>query len=87
MRLLQRCSLTWHRVCSSPNAQSVEEITARGKALWSSIYTPHDVKLYNKLGGYHPDFIGASENHLPSVLLVSLYSLLMKGWPLPRCAN
>ncbi|KIP12832.1 hypothetical protein PHLGIDRAFT_27196 [Phlebiopsis gigantea 11061_1 CR5-6] len=41
----------------SPNAQTVEEITARGKALWSSIYAPHDVKLYNKLGGYHPDFI------------------------------
>ncbi|KAI0092787.1 hypothetical protein BDY19DRAFT_883335 [Irpex rosettiformis] len=37
--------------------ENINEILDRGKNLWQSIYTPHDVKLYNKLGGYHPDFI------------------------------
>ncbi|KZT12987.1 uncharacterized protein LAESUDRAFT_733537 [Laetiporus sulphureus 93-53] len=37
--------------------ENVEAIKARGQALWDSIYEPHAVKLYNKLGGYHPDFI------------------------------
>ncbi|GJE84662.1 hypothetical protein PsYK624_007380 [Phanerochaete sordida] len=41
----------------SPTPQNIEEITNRGRALWQTIYTPHDVKLYNKLGSYHPDFI------------------------------
>ncbi|EMD40570.1 hypothetical protein CERSUDRAFT_111166 [Gelatoporia subvermispora B] len=36
---------------------NVEEIEARGRALWASIYEPHAEKLYNKLGSYHPDFI------------------------------
>ena len=39
--------------------QNVEEIVARGRGLWKTIYTPHAEKLYNKLGAYHPDFIGA----------------------------
>ncbi|OCH88309.1 hypothetical protein OBBRIDRAFT_795358 [Obba rivulosa] len=37
--------------------ENVEEIKARGRALWASIYEPHAEKLYNKLGSYHPDFI------------------------------
>ena len=38
--------------------ENIEEITARGKALWASIYQPHAQKLHDKLGSYHPDFIG-----------------------------
>lgn len=45
--------------CRSANRDNVEEIVARGRGLWQSIYTPQDEKLYNKLGGLHPDFIGA----------------------------
>lgn len=37
--------------------QNVDEIVARGRGLWKTIYTPHAEKLYNKLGAYHPDFI------------------------------
>ncbi|TCD71304.1 hypothetical protein EIP91_011075 [Steccherinum ochraceum] len=40
-----------------PTVETVDEILTRGKTLWHSIYTPHDEKLYNKLGSYHPDFI------------------------------
>ncbi|KAI0723387.1 hypothetical protein C8Q76DRAFT_722693 [Earliella scabrosa] len=36
---------------------NVEEVVARGRALWASIYEPHAEKLWNKLGTYHPDFI------------------------------
>ena len=39
-------------------AANIEETIARGKALWASIYEPHAEKLWNKLGSYHPDFIG-----------------------------
>ncbi|KAI0637802.1 hypothetical protein C8Q77DRAFT_1087953 [Trametes polyzona] len=39
------------------NKENVDEIVARGEALWSSIYEPHAEKLRNKLGSYHPDFI------------------------------
>lgn len=38
--------------------ENIDEIVARGQGLWETIYTPQDVKLYNKLGSYHPDFIG-----------------------------
>ncbi|EJF62973.1 hypothetical protein DICSQDRAFT_83777 [Dichomitus squalens LYAD-421 SS1] len=37
--------------------ENVETIVARGRGLWATIYEPHAEKLYNKLGGYHPDFI------------------------------
>jgi len=37
--------------------ENVEEIKARGQALWASIYEPQAEKLYNKLGSFHPDFI------------------------------
>ncbi|OJT13306.1 Dol-P-Man:Man(5)GlcNAc(2)-PP-Dol alpha-1,3-mannosyltransferase [Trametes pubescens] len=39
------------------NTKNVDEIVARGEALWATIYTPHAEKLRNKLGSYHPDFI------------------------------
>ncbi|KDQ64749.1 hypothetical protein JAAARDRAFT_684561 [Jaapia argillacea MUCL 33604] len=41
----------------SATTENIDEIVARGEALWKSIYEPHAVKLYNKLGAYHPDFI------------------------------
>lgn len=40
------------------NTENVQEIVARGQKLWDSIYEPHAEKLWNKLGSYHPDFIG-----------------------------
>jgi len=39
------------------NPDNINEVLDRGRALWKSIYTPQDVKLYNKLGALHPDFI------------------------------
>ncbi|GJJ07373.1 hypothetical protein Clacol_001575 [Clathrus columnatus] len=38
-------------------ADNAEEFTRRGQALWKHIYAPHDVKLADKLAGYHPDFM------------------------------
>jgi len=38
-------------------SENIESTVQRGKALWRSIYTPHAVKLHDKLGSYHPDFI------------------------------
>ncbi|CAL1702234.1 unnamed protein product [Somion occarium] len=40
-----------------PTRENIDELQARGKALWSSIYKPHAEKLHAKLGAYHPDFI------------------------------
>jgi len=45
------------RTPRTADPESIELIKARGQALWNSIYEPHAVKLYNKLGSYHPDFI------------------------------
>jgi len=53
--------------------ENVEAIKARGQALWDSIYQPHAVKLYNKLGGYHPDFI---------VFIIQAYGAVLA--PLPE---
>ena len=39
-------------------SENIEATVARGKALWRSIYEPHAEKLHDKLGSYHPDFIG-----------------------------
>lgn len=47
--------------------ENIEAIKARGQALWDTIYEPHAVKLYNKLGGYHPDFIGMSQDRKPAI--------------------
>ncbi|PIL36767.1 hypothetical protein GSI_00457 [Ganoderma sinense ZZ0214-1] len=38
-------------------SENIDTVIARGRGLWASIYEPHAEKLYNKLGGYHPDFI------------------------------
>ena len=40
----------------TPN--NIEEIKTRGQTLWNTIYEPHAKKLADKLGSYHPDFIG-----------------------------
>ena len=50
------------------NPQNVEEFTKRGQKLWKHIYEPFDVKLAEKLGSYHPDFICTSP---PSLLTLS----------------
>ena len=48
--------------------ENVETIVARGRELWASIYEPHAEKLWNKLGTYHPDFIGEhARRSLPSL--------------------
>jgi hypothetical protein len=39
-------------------SENIETTMARGRALWHSIYEPHADKLHDKLGSYHPDFIG-----------------------------
>jgi len=39
------------------NPENIDAITARGMALWNSIYEPHAVKLHDKLASYHPDLI------------------------------
>ncbi|KAL2870936.1 uncharacterized protein BJX67DRAFT_377558 [Aspergillus lucknowensis] len=38
-----------------PTQSNISEISARGKALWDSIYRPFEVKLYEKLADSHPD--------------------------------
>ena len=38
------------------NAENIDKFMQRGRDLWQDIYAPHDVKLANKLGSYHPDF-------------------------------
>ena len=48
--------------------ENIEAVLSRGQALWNSIYAPHEVKLYGKLGSYHPDFICASAALSPSSL-------------------
>lgn len=67
--------------------ENIEEIKARGQALWNSIYEPHAKKLADKLGAYHPDFIGTSEpptspshNTRPSLSVHSLLSLAPLRW-------
>jgi len=59
----------------SATQANVDAMVGRGKELWNSIYEPHADKLYNKLAGYHPDFIsfiiqayGAVLAPLPSYL-------------------
>ena len=42
----------------TPDQHTIDEFLNRGRNLWKTIYTPHDEKLYAKLGSYHPDFIG-----------------------------
>jgi hypothetical protein len=46
------------------NPTNIEKFMERGRNLWKDIYTPHDVKLANKLASYHPDFICARMHRL-----------------------
>ncbi|GKT65437.1 conserved mitochondrial protein [Colletotrichum tofieldiae] len=57
------------RPTRAPTAQNIGEITARGQALWDSIYAPFEVKLYEKLAQSHPD--------LPVHILNSHYAGLL----------
>ncbi|KAF5333111.1 hypothetical protein D9611_002330 [Ephemerocybe angulata] len=50
------------RTASPDNVQS---IVTQGRALWDSIYAPHADKLHDKLGSYHPDFIGTFSKDAP----------------------
>ncbi|KAF9880350.1 conserved mitochondrial protein [Colletotrichum karsti] len=53
----------------APTAQNLGEVTARGQALWDSVYAPFEVKLYEKLAQSHPD--------LPVHILNSHYAGLL----------
>ncbi|KIJ56557.1 hypothetical protein M422DRAFT_22717 [Sphaerobolus stellatus SS14] len=50
------------------NPENVEIFKDRGRKLWKDIYTPFDVKLADKLGSYHPDFISFIIQSYGSVL-------------------
>ncbi|KAL2845294.1 hypothetical protein BJY01DRAFT_234999 [Aspergillus pseudoustus] len=39
----------------APSPTNISAISARGKALWDSIYRPFEVKLFDKLADSHPD--------------------------------
>ncbi|KAJ5692027.1 Dol-P-Man:Man(5)GlcNAc(2)-PP-Dol alpha-1-3-mannosyltransferase [Penicillium macrosclerotiorum] len=39
----------------TPNPDNIAAISARGRALWDSIYRPFENKLYSKLAESHPD--------------------------------
>ena len=62
-------------VSSSRDAtpENINAITANGMALWNSIYEPHAVKLYEKLGSYYPDFMCTSLSPF-SVRLIFFFS-------------
>ncbi|KAG1753854.1 uncharacterized protein EDB91DRAFT_1242821 [Suillus paluster] len=53
--------------------QTIEATVKRGMTLWNSIYQPHALKLYNKLGDLHPDFI---------TFIIQAYGTVLS--PLPR---
>ncbi|KAI9466775.1 hypothetical protein BJY52DRAFT_1103197, partial [Lactarius psammicola] len=48
--------------------KNIDTIIANGMALWNSIYEPHAVKLYEKLGSYYPDFMSFIIQSYGSVL-------------------
>ena len=39
----------------TPDVENINDIRARGRALWDSIYRPFETKLYDKLADAHPD--------------------------------
>jgi len=65
-------------VHSVPTTENLDELTTRGRSLWSSIYTPFDGKLLSKLAEYHPD--------LPVHILNSHYGPLFSD-PAARVAQ
>ncbi|KIK81875.1 hypothetical protein PAXRUDRAFT_832567 [Paxillus rubicundulus Ve08.2h10] len=52
---------------------NIEATVQRGMSLWKSIYGPHAIKLYDKLGALHPDFIS---------FIIQAYGTVLS--PLPR---
>jgi len=50
------------------NSENINDIIARGKTLWNSIYEPHAIKLHEKLASYHPDLISFVIQSYGSVL-------------------
>lgn len=64
----------------TPSSRSLEATTARGRALWDSVYAPLETKLEDKLARAHPD--------LPVHILHSHYAALLADPPvrggLPR---
>ncbi|KAF8592507.1 hypothetical protein K439DRAFT_1625864 [Ramaria rubella] len=54
------------------NQENIEKFMQRGRDLWQNIYTPHDVKLANKLASYHPDFIS---------FIIQSYGTVLSPWP------
>ncbi|THC92316.1 hypothetical protein EYZ11_008210 [Aspergillus tanneri] len=55
----------------APSPENITEISARGQALWDSIYRPFEVKLYDKLADSHPD--------LPVHILHNNYGALLSN--------
>jgi len=55
------------------SAENIEATVQRGMGLWKSIYEPHAVNLYDKLGALHPDFI---------TFIIQAYGTILS--PLPR---
>jgi len=55
------------------NGQNADEIVARGRRLWNSIYYPFEDKLYDKLAASHPN--------LPVVILNDHYGSLLSDPP------
>ncbi len=63
------------QLSTQPTRQATEanlaHLNKRGRALWNSVYTPFEVKLYDKLGESHPD--------LPGHILSSHYGPLLSN--------
>ncbi|EHY56047.1 hypothetical protein HRR83_006574 [Exophiala dermatitidis] len=51
------------------NSKNADQVVARGRALWNSIYHPFEDKLYDKLGQSHPN--------LPVHILAAHYGTLL----------
>lgn len=57
----------------APTPGNITDISARGRALWDSIYRPYESKLYDKLADSHPD--------LPVHILNMNYGALLSDPP------
>lgn len=52
-----------------PTPDNISTISARGRALWDSIYRPFETKLYDKLADAHPDLpVHILNNHYGALL-------------------
>ncbi|TQV92068.1 hypothetical protein V2A60_004374 [Cordyceps javanica] len=59
----------------TPEAATLDDTAARGRALWDSVYAPFEAKLVDKLARAHPD--------LPVHILHSHYAALLADPPSP----